>query len=837
MNPATEKQPCPRKVLALYGLSGLLSLGCQVVWFRMFADRYGATSFTFGLVVLCFIGGLGLGAWNGRRFGRWLTARTGLQSPLRLYGAMECLVAAGLLLSFLFQCIPLPAGGEPYSFPHAIDGGLEVWRLKAVWKLIMGATALVVLTTPCFFMGTTFPLLCQAFSRNARFPSELYAANTLGACLGVVACEFLLIAELGHQWTLVLLVALNAALGTFFLVGKAGEAPDERSADIPVRRMEARNDEARAQESARSDEQDVDRRPALPLTTALALAGLSGLATGALEADLFQQMRFSGYVLSAGMSFVSFWAILAIFLGSLTVRAAARLRLGWIRVGALLAPAAYVAAVLFRYELRDGIARRFLPYELESAPVRNPHYLDAGLTPLFLFSGVFVFPAFYLLSLILPWICNQLQAAGHRLGKAYAINTFAFCIGLFGFSFLAPRADIFYAFKLFLVFFVIAAATIAALGSGEPRAGRKLLFGAVAVLLAAGFMPRGFDERFFPEHTAESIQGVRGLRSNGASTTYVVQDANYPGERLYFDGYSMSGTAPGDQQYMRLMAHFPLLAQPNPAAALQIGFGVGSTASAIALHDSIKQFDIVDLNHQVLATASEFAENNRGVLRDARVRLFHDDGRNFLRLKTGSYDLITSEPPPPIFEGVFRLYSREYYQLVLDRLTPSGMMTQWLPMNQLSQEAGDWITRSFVQTFPYSLAFIGYAEHVILVGASQPISLDMLERRLTTSPEVAGELARFGLGSPAHVLARLLADDASLKQDFGEGPVIRDARNRFSHLIQRADQPRFHFRPAALVERMGNLRSRNALIAIWSNPAALSQVAPDYPFWMIRPEE
>ena len=823
-----------RSVLALYGLSGLLSLGYQVVWFRVFADRYGASAFTFGLVVLCFIGGLGFGAWNGARFGDWLGGRIGVRSPLRLYGAMECLVAAGLLLTFLFQFVSLPpSGGEPYSFPHAIEGGLEVWRLKAGWKLIMGVAAVVVLTVPCFFMGTTFPLLCHAFSREARIPSELYAANTLGACLGVIACEFFLIAELGHQWTLVLLVALNAALGACFLLGKVGEAPDERSADIPVREMEA-GKETCGQGCPRSDEQDAEKRPTLSLTAALALAGLSGLATGALEADLFQQIRFSGYVLSAGMSFVSFWAILAIFLGSLTARATERLNLGWIRAAALLAPAVYVAAVLFRYELRDGIAKQFLPYELESAPVRIPHYMDAGLTPLFLFSGVFVFPAFYLLSLILPWVCNRLQAAGHRLGRAYAVNTFAFCAGLFGFSFLAPRIDIFYAFKLFLVFFVLAAGTIAAMGRDESRVRRKLAFGGVAAALAVGLTPRGFDGRFFDANTAQNIVGVRALRSNGASTTYVVQDAKYPGERLYFDGYSMSGTAPGDQQYMRLMAHFPLLAQPNPTAALQIGFGVGSTASSIALHDSIAQFDIVDLNHQVLATAGEFAANNRNILKDPRVRLFHDDGRNFLRLTTNRYDLITSEPPPPIFEGVFRLYSKEYYELVLEHLTPSGMMTQWLPMNQLSQEAGDWITRSFVQTFPHSLAFVGYAEHVILVGSPQPISLGMLERRLAASPKIAAELARFGMPAPAHVLARVLADDASLKKDFGEGPVIRDARNRFAHLIQRADQPKLNFRPAQMVEQMGDLQARDNLIAIWSNQAALARIAPDYPFWLVR---
>ncbi len=820
MTPPAKSTIARRWVLPLYALSGLLSLGCQTVWFRVFAERYGATPFTFGLVVLCFIGALGAGAWHGRRFTGWLGRRAGIRSPFRLYGAVELLAAAGLALTFVFQLVSLPpAGVDAYSFPHVIDGGLEVWRIRLIWKLIMGVAAALVLAVPCFFMGMTFPLLCSAFQRDSRFPSELYASNTLGACLGVVACEFLLIAKLGHHATFVLLFALNAALGAVFFWGAAGKF---ESAEESTPLEAAANGDAATEADA------------IQPVTALTLAGLSGLIAGALEADLFQQIRFSGYVLSAGMSFVSFWAILAIFLGSLTARSFRRARFNRLKAAALLAPVLYLIALTFRYELRDGIAKVFLPYSLDAPAVRTPHYMDAGLTPLFLFSGVLAFPAFYLISLILPHACNRLQAAGRPLGRAYAINTFAFCAGLFGFSFLAPRVDLFYAFKLFLVFFVLAVGTVVALRKDGKGSGRKLAIGFAAIIGAVIFTPRGFDARFFDARTAAGITGVRALRSNGASTTYVVTDANYPGERLYFDGYSMSGTAPGDQQYMRLMAHVPLLAQPNPTSALQIGFGVGSTASAVALHDSIQRFDIVDLNHQVLATASEFAENNRNVLADSRVRLFHDDGRNFLRLTTNRYDLVTSEPPPPIFEGVFRLYSKEYYELVLARLTPSGMMTQWLPMNQLSQESSAWIARSFVQTFPYSLAFVGYADHVILLGSAQPISPGMIERRFRASPKIVAALDRFGVRSPAYLLARVIADDASLKQDYGEGPVIHDANSQFAHLIRRDAQPQLNFRPAGIVGRLDALACREELISIWTRQAALVQVAPDYPFWLIR---
>lgn len=819
MSLAPQTAIARRWVLALYCLSGFLSLGYQVVWFRLFADRYGATPFTFGLVVICFIGGLGLGSWQSQRLCGWLSGLSPLRArkPLQIYGLVELLVTAGLFLTFGFQFLALPpAGADAYTFPHSIEGGLQVWRLGFGWKIAMATAAIFVLTVPCFFMGASFPLLCSIFQSDARFPSEIYAWNTLGACLGVVACEFVLLAHFGHHFTMAALVGCNAALGAIFLFGSPGQLKIDQTRE----------------RSAQPAKEDGGTQ--LGLTTAFALAGLSGLIAGALEADLFQQIRFSGYVLSAAMSFVSFWAILAIFLGSLTVRSLPRLKLNGLKLAALAAPFIYAVTVNFRYELRNGIAKAFLPYTLEAPSVRIPHYMDAGLTPVFLLGGVFVFPAFYLISLILPHVCNRLQAAGHTLGRAYAVNTIAFCVGLFGFSFTAPRVDIFYGFKLFLFVFVIGAGTVAVLKPQEDNTPRKLALGLVAIAVAIGLTPRGFDIRFFDPVTASKITEVRALRSNGAATTYVVADSAYPGERLYFDGYSMSGTAPGDQQYMRLMAHFPLLAQPHPTKALQIGFGVGSTASAVASHDTIQRFDIVDLNHQVLATASEFAGNNREVLKDPRVRMFHDDGRTFLRLTQDNYDLVTSEPPPPIFEGVYRLYSKEYYELVLKRLTSNGMMTQWLPMNQLSQESSAWIARTFVQTFPHSLAFIGYADHVILVGAKQPISLRMLERRMLATPAMGPVMTGFGIRSPGHLLARIIADDSSLRTDYGDGPVIHDARNQFAHLIHRDTQPKLNFRPAQLLAGMADLEYSLELFRIWSSQAEIAKIAPDYPFWLIQ---
>jgi tetratricopeptide (TPR) repeat protein len=245
---------------------------------------------------------------------------------------------------------------------------------------------------------------------------------------------------------------------------------------------------------------------------------------------------------------------------------------------------------------------------------------------------------------------------------------------------------------------------------------------------------------------------------------------------------SLSNTHRNAQTYMRLMAHFPLLAHPSPKSALLICYGVGNTASAIASHETIERIDVVELNLNVIATAPEFGDATDDVDADPRVRFIHDDGRNFLRLTDQSYDLITSEPPPPLHEGIHRLYSLEYYQTAIEHLTPDGMMTQWLPVWQMPAEAADRIISTFVTAFPHSIMFAGLKNELILVGSRSPIDLGRLERRFFESRRVRDDLDRLGVPRPSALLARLFRGNASLKREYAGRRVIRDARNDLAHL-------------------------------------------------------
>ena len=744
-----------RRVFLAYALSGFVALGYQVAWFRIFADLFGSTTLTFALVICNFIAGLGLGSLISRRFAAFCSRRLGSGDTLRIYGLVELLAAVAALLTLAAMALPAGIWGD---FPYHLQDG--IWVGTPLYALGKVALASLCLFLPCLFLGVTFPLLCSAFvdtPEGGRFPAALYGWNTLGACCGVLASQFLLLPWLGHSAMFVVMIGLNAAIGVLFL--SLGGAP------------------ARGTAAAAVSAPAVGPGPGLLLTTAT----LSGLLAGALEGDLFKRI---GLVVANSPGAlgpaISFWAILGIFLASAFVWKVKRLRLTHIKVAFVVAAIYYVAAWYWMYPVVTALeAVHAVP---ESAVLLfRVNTFPGSVGELFLFVGGCVFVPYFLVSLLLPYVCNQVQGGRGHLGLAYGLNTVAFCIGLIGFTLLAPLVNIFYSLKLMLVLLVAGVGLLLVIA--ENKGVRAWQPAAALALFVAGcvYTPTEFDASYLVPGSDQVRYRVSSVKSDGANTTFV---AHVPdGARLFFGNMTMSGVNELSQTYMRLMAHFPLLMEKDPATALLICFGVGNTASAIAAHAGIRQIDIVDLNRRVFETAWEFADTNRQVFSDPRVRLINDDGRNFLRLTRNTYDLITSEPPPPMAAGVFRLYSREYYATVLAHLTPQGMMTQWLPIYQMPTQAVDEAIATFAEVFPETLLIVGSGSELILVGARQPMDLARLESNFPAAGPVQEDLRSIGVRNPGHLAIRIMRTDASLRRQYLAAGRISDQHNNLEHMF------------------------------------------------------
>ena len=94
-----------------------------------------------------------------------------------------------------------------------------------------------------------------------------------------------------------------------------------------------------------------------------------------------------------------------------------------------------------------------------------------------------------------------------------------------------------------------------------------------------------------------------------------------------------------------------------------------------------------------------FYPDAAAVLADPNGRVIVTDGRNHIELTTDRYDIIVTDPPPPILSsGASVISSLEYYQAGHARLNPGGIMMQWVPYGASLDEF-----KAHLRTFPVGL--------------------------------------------------------------------------------------------------------------------------------------
>ena len=131
---------------------------------------------------------------------KWISRVTRITDPLRLYGLIELLVAVAASLTPLAGHLPTDLWG---NFPYHVKD--HIWVQDLGYRFSQLAVAVICVFTPCFFMGTTFPLLSRGLldaPEGQRLPAALYGWNTFGACAGVLACQFLLLPFIGGVFLL-----------------------------------------------------------------------------------------------------------------------------------------------------------------------------------------------------------------------------------------------------------------------------------------------------------------------------------------------------------------------------------------------------------------------------------------------------------------------------------------------------------------------------------------------------------------------------------------------------------------------------------------------------------
>jgi len=700
-------------------VSGACALVYQVIWIRQLLLIVGTTTAAVSTVLSVFMTGLGLGAWL---FG---SAADRSRTPLRLYGYLEL----GIGLYALVLPMLITASMSPYVRLARYLAGESEFLLP-----VRVALGFLLLLVPTILMGGTLPVLIRYVTRSLDHLGAdlgiLYSMNLAGAVAGTLGAGFVLIPVLGVWGASMAAVVGNLGVGLAALlltrrrrVAGIGAAPDA----APVRR--------------RLEVPDGGR----PLVWAAVF--LSGLLTMAFEILWTRILVFT-----LGSSVYSFTVILATFLAGLALGS---------RLFAALEGRARPLYTLAAALLGAGVAVLVLgPLSTRAQAVlvalssRFGVTGDVFLAGTALCTALFVLVPATLMGVVLPLatrlLVDDLARTGRRVGAAYLVNTIGCVLGslLAGFA-LIPLLGLKGA--LLLLVAIQLALGCAFLLKVEPSRARtiRLLVPAGALMIVgvvmASLLLRG-PNPFDPALIGKDAPRVEAHRDAIGASISVLR---YPDaiKTLRIDGFEASSNRVM-AGYMPMMTHIPMVLHPDPRRVLVICFGTGSTAGAGLLHPGAT-VDAVDVNRTVFGFAPHFLAVNHGVARDPRARLVVDDGRNYLLTTGERYDVITSEPMPPHHAGVVNLYSKEYYELARNRLTPGGFVVQWLPMHHLNLDESLQILKTVQDVFLETTLWLHSDTGIIVARRDAPIRIDFARVARALEPgRLRDELEELGVKTP-----------------------------------------------------------------------------------------
>ena len=236
-----------------------------------------------------------------------------------------------------------------------------------------------------------------------------------------------------------------------------------------------------------------------------------------------------------------------------------------------------------------------------------------------------------------------------------------------------------------------------------------------------------------------TFKGARFLyEGEGRNSSIAVSESEGGVRNFHVSGKVEASTEVHDMRLQRMLGHMSALMHPEPRSVLIVGFGAGVTAGSFVLHPSITRIVICEIEPLIpRMIAPYFSTENYNVVNDPRVEIVYDDARHYILTTKEKFDIITSDPIHPWVKGAASLYTKEYFEQVKAHLNPGGVVTQWVPLYQSTEDVIRSEVATFFDVFPFGTIWSnqyanGGGYDVIMLAKPEPLKIDpaALEARL-----------------------------------------------------------------------------------------------------------
>lgn len=774
-------------------LSGASALIYEVAWFRSLSLIFGSAHLAVTTTVSVFMLGLAIGNWSS---GKYLHRAKNL---LLLYGGLEIGIAlsAGifLLLMEVYPSIYVALARVSPESPFYLT-------------FVRASFAVVAMIAPTVFMGATIPVLTKFTARSVKTLagqlSLLYGLNTIGASVGAVVAGFYLLRVMPVSRVTFVAIVINAAIGITSVMLRG------RSVALPQDNVEVEPQAATVLGKLKKAKKQNTVSMPRPFNYKLVLwgIGISGFCALGYEVlwtrvliIFLDASTYSfttvlvAFLLGIGLGGISYSAWRKIFGSDENEEdahpAAAISNFGIVQI---LIGLSSLLVIYFIYDLpsRLVLGVRFF-YELSGGFFSARQFSNFWIAFLFLFVPTF------LMGLAVPLAgrahAQYRRRTGQAVGELLTYNTIGAILGaaLSGFL-LIHLFGIQRSLQLFAAVNIgLGVIVIASVGALRPHIGilEKVAIAVMLFMIFNNGALKAWDARYLASYTPNNAPAyldkkiiLKALDDTeilyyGEGRESIVSSTMSKSTGLIsftVNGRVEASTKLEDVQLQYMIGHLPMLLHKSPKDVLVIGAGSGMSLGAVSVHPSVESVTLAEIEPKVLGVARTFSAWNHNVLDNPKLRVVFNDGRNFLLTSQSKFDVITTDPIHPSWRGSGYLYTKEYFKLAAKHLASGGIISQWLPLYQLSVANQRSIAKTFRENFKYVMVWLTLTD-MVLVGSNDPLVIDeeLLNARMR-EPNIAVDFKILMINSSSDMLSYFLMGSSGVEA-FGDQAVVNSDDN------------------------------------------------------------
>ncbi|AFY65391.1 polyamine aminopropyltransferase [Geitlerinema sp. PCC 7407] len=410
----------------------------------------------------------------------------------------------------------------------------------------------------------------------------------------------------------------------------------------------------------------------------------------------------------------------------------------------------FVALQGDRPQQQRQLLRCFLQVELAIAPLTA--FLPLGLFALFVAGGT-LWPGLFLATVILGTLAGmevplltrlveQEKGLRDALSGVLALDyvgalcgSIAFPVLLLPLIGLFPSAAAIGSLPAFMVFF---------LGREFPRLRRWSHYGLAVAIALLVFAPLSVP---LSDRLENSLYGAPVVTRLQSAYQRVVVTRMGRDVRLFLDGDLQLSTL-DEYRYHEALVHPVMSANPHRRQVLLLGAGDGMALREVLKWPEVERVVVLELDPTVVKLAQRhpfLRRSNQGAFEDPRVEVQFADAFLAVPKLPTTFDVIIADFPDPDRDTIAKLYTQGFYQQLVSRLAPDGVMVTQASSSFFAPKVMACIAATLqsvgMAVHPYSVDVPSFGPWGFVLAARSPLDLSALtlpvETRFLTEPLLA----------------------------------------------------------------------------------------------------